>query len=56
MGAGNNGRQIAGRGDIDPPRDRVALNSRIIIRSRHCEAGSQRSAMQSLDTHVADLA
>jgi hypothetical protein len=56
MGSVNNGRQIAGRGHIYPTRDWITLYSRIIVRSRHGEAGSQRSAMQSLDTHVADLA
>ncbi len=54
--ARNHGREICGGGYIGATRRELALNTGFVIWSRHSEPSSQSSAMQSLDTHVADLA
>jgi hypothetical protein len=56
MGPGDYSREIGRRGYIRTPRDQVTLNTLIVIRGRHCEPSSQSSAIQSFDTHLADLA
>lgn len=50
------GREICGGGDIGTARCELALNTGFVVWSRHSKPSSQSSAMQSLDTHVADLA
>lgn len=54
--ARNNGREICGGGYIGAACCELALHTGFVIWSRHSKPSSQSSAMQSLDTHVADLA
>jgi hypothetical protein len=54
--ARDHGREICGGRYIGAARCELALHTGFVIWSCHSEPSSQSSAMQSLDTHVADLA